>query len=142
MTKRCESSPPTHAGNPIDGTTRATARRAAQDAPLWGARRKPHPKGADTLLTRELSHSLCHERAVLPCWRFRTTRRGGSNSIHRREEHEAPVVFETVPPSIHIELRIVSEGEIELGGGGDPLQKVGDDSCHLSDFGEHETLRD
>ena len=75
----------------------------------------------DGLVTRELSHSLCHERAVLPCWRFRTTRRGGSNSIHRREEHEAPVVLETVPPSIHIELRIVSEGEIELGGGGDPL---------------------
>jgi hypothetical protein len=49
MTKRCESSPPAHAGNAIDGTTRATARRAAQDAPLWGARRKPHPKGADTL---------------------------------------------------------------------------------------------
>jgi hypothetical protein len=41
--------PPTHARNPIDGTTRSTARRAALNAPLWGARRKPHPKGADTL---------------------------------------------------------------------------------------------
>ena len=40
---------PTHAGKPIAGTTQASARRAALDAPLWGARRTPHPKGADTL---------------------------------------------------------------------------------------------
>jgi hypothetical protein len=58
---------PTHAGNPIDRTTQASALRGALDAPLWGARRKPHPKGVDTLLHfRHFRHFSSPGLAVSP----------------------------------------------------------------------------